>query len=514
MTSTITEVERKYAVPDDFVLPDLGPAVPPGGHLEGPDRIELDAVYYDTTDLRLIRSHVTLRRRTGGADAGWHLKLPGSEPGARLEVREPPGDVATVPEALAAPVLGLTGGRPLAPVTRITNTRTESRLVDGHGRVLAVLAEDQVRAEDLAGPGPGARWRELEVELQSGSDHDLDQIEVLLQKAGASRADWPSKLGRALGQAGQRPLVPPPPAVSSPAAPAGDVVTARLRQQVAALLRADVGVRRDEEEGVHDMRVAARRLRSALRTFGALFTSPTAGLATDLQWLGRALSPVRDTEVLRRRLHADLDALPAEQVLGPVKAELDGHLAAQQADVRETALAALTSDRYRDLVEALLGLAASPELGPEAAGPTEVVATRMVRRDRRRLARRMATAMASPAGETRDQAFHSVRKAAKRARYGAETLIPAYGKTAERYVAALVEIQDLLGDRQDAVVTRALLREQGARMGTIPGHNGYTYGLLAGLEACRIMADEEELGEAWYEADRKKVRRWLSGPEG
>lgn len=71
----VVEVEDKYEVPDGFELPDVGGLTGVAG-VNDADTAELEAVYYDTDDLRLARSRITMRRRTGGGDAGWHVKLP------------------------------------------------------------------------------------------------------------------------------------------------------------------------------------------------------------------------------------------------------------------------------------------------------------------------------------------------------------------------------------------------------------------------------------------------------
>ena len=75
MSVSVNETEAKYEADPDTVLPPLGD-LPQVARTAGPPRQVLDAVYYDTTDLRLLRAGITLRRRTGGEDAGWHLKLP------------------------------------------------------------------------------------------------------------------------------------------------------------------------------------------------------------------------------------------------------------------------------------------------------------------------------------------------------------------------------------------------------------------------------------------------------
>src|ERR1700710_3031931 len=107
---TVREVEDKYAVGEDFGLPDLT-GVDAVARGTDPQTVELSATYYDTADLRLVRNKVTLRRRTGGADAGWHLKLPaGGSAAGRDEVQRPLGRRRGVPAELADLVLARSRG--------------------------------------------------------------------------------------------------------------------------------------------------------------------------------------------------------------------------------------------------------------------------------------------------------------------------------------------------------------------------------------------------------------------
>src|SRR5688572_6476607 len=100
------EVERTYAVDAAAVLPDLS-GVEGVTEVSQPVELHLEAVYFDTAELDLARRGVTLRRRTGGPDAGWHVKLPRGKD-TRTELRHPLGRATrTVPKALLAPVRAL-----------------------------------------------------------------------------------------------------------------------------------------------------------------------------------------------------------------------------------------------------------------------------------------------------------------------------------------------------------------------------------------------------------------------
>jgi hypothetical protein len=194
------EIERKYAVGADFVLPDLS-MVPGVAAVTGPDIYHLTAVYLDTPGLDLAAARITLRRRTGGTDAGWHLKLPaGAE--ARREVHAPLGPGGEpVPDELAGLVADIIHGQPLRPIARLQTTRTVHRLTDAAGQVLAEVADDEVTGslpgqdggDTHAPPGPPAwrtatAWREVEIELVHGTAGLLDEAGRFLLEAGA----WPS----------------------------------------------------------------------------------------------------------------------------------------------------------------------------------------------------------------------------------------------------------------------------------------------------------------------------------
>jgi hypothetical protein len=200
------ETERKYEAAAEFVLPDLA-ALDDVAAITSPRTYRLRAVYFDTPDHRLAAARITLRRRTGGTDAGWHLKLPvGTD--SRREVHAPLGRrVYTVPAGLAELVNGWAGGQPLGPIALLATTRRLRRLAAQDGRMLAEIADDLVSGS-LPGPAQGgpaglrwrevSRWREVEVELGAGSRDLLDSVGDLLLRAGAVRSAAPSKLSRVL----------------------------------------------------------------------------------------------------------------------------------------------------------------------------------------------------------------------------------------------------------------------------------------------------------------------------
>ncbi|SEL27683.1 CYTH domain-containing protein [Blastococcus sp. DSM 46786] len=200
MVAEQLEIERKFDVDEGFAVPALD-GVPGVAAVAGPVVHELAAVYHDTADLRLVRTRVTLRRRTGGPDEGWHLKLPAGA--ARRELHAPLTDGTDVaPAELLDVIGGLLAGEVPAPVVTMRTRRVVTALRDAPGRVLAELADDTVTATVAAGTAGGApevrSWRELEVELVDGPEAVLAAVGEVLVAAGARPSPRASKLAFAL----------------------------------------------------------------------------------------------------------------------------------------------------------------------------------------------------------------------------------------------------------------------------------------------------------------------------
>ncbi|MEU6484689.1 CYTH and CHAD domain-containing protein [Streptomyces sp. NPDC046887] len=491
MADTRREIERKYEATPGTRLPDLtGTAGISSVADQG--TVELDAVYHDTADLRLAAAGITLRRRTGGSDAGWHLKLPVA-PGVRDELHAPLSD--TVPDDLAALVRARTRDAALAPLVRLRSRREIRHLLAADGTPLAELSTDTVRAQRLGGKKVTAvTWTEIEVELADGTDPALlDAVTKRLRKAGVTVSDAPSKLARALAETGRRVPDRTPPTGST----AGDRVLAYLYEQAEALTTYDAAVRRDLPDSVHKMRVATRRMRSAFKTYKkVLDPAATTPLADELKWLAGELGTDRDHEVLTERLTAHLDAVPTTLLLGPVRARLTAWAAAGRTSSHQHTLATLDSERYARLLDALHALLADPPFRKPARKDAEPVLAKAVLKDFDRLARRIGTALDTPAGHDRDLALHEARKAAKRARYAAEAARPALGKPAKKLAKAVKGVQKLLGDHQDGVVAREQLRQLAIKAHAA-GETAFTWGLLYGREEGEAERVERDLPEVW-----------------
>lgn len=505
MATVVREMERKYdpAAAGKAALDAVKAMTGVAGiaAVSQQDEQVLDTIYFDTADLRLIRAGITLRRRTGGKDAGWHLKLPVGK-GTRDELRLPlvalpdrpsrpaarARSASAVPKELAALVRAHTRGEALVPVMRIQTSRRVLRLLGDGGRELAELAADHVSAEPADGAA-ALSWDEIEAELVTGGPKLLKAIDNRLRSAGARPAATGTKLRRALGSRLPTTIAAPETPLTARSS-AGEVVLAYLRRQVAAMTRYDPLMRRDEPDAVHQMRVATRRARSALQAFGQIIQrEATRPLDEELKWLAAVLGHVRDGEVLLTRFTAELAAIPPELVIGPVETRITGYFTTELARAGKTTLEALDGRRYLQLLNDLDLLIADPPLTPLAERKAGKVLAKPVRRAARRLQRALA---AVPDAEDQDAAIHEARKATKRARYAAEATMPALGGKARRQAAQAKKLQELLGDHHDSVVARTVLLDL-AGQARAAGEDTFVYGVMHQRQACHAAGIERTL---------------------
>jgi CHAD domain-containing protein len=295
-----------------------------------------------------------------------------------------------------------------------------------------------------------------------------------------------------------------------PSASAAEVVTAYLRAQVASLRSLEPKVRADEFDAVHQMRVATRRLRGTLRSFGMVMPRARTGkLAAELKWLGGLLGAARDGEVLPEHLQASLEPVPVELLIGPVQARIRGYYAPRRASAREEVIEALGSRRYARLLAGLDRLALDPPAGPQAAAPARDVLPAAVHRAYRQARKRMRRARQAPPGPAREVALHEARKSARRARYAAEAARPAAGKAAGKFAGQMKKVQSVIGEHQDAVIARAASRDLGIGA-YLAGENAFTYGLLHEREAHQAERLRARARKTWKHASRPRYRRWMS----
>ena len=465
--ASYTEVERKFEVTAATVSPSFE-GLSAVARVERHPARQLDAVYFDTPARDLSAHRITLRRRTGGTDAGWHLKLPAG-PDTRTEVRmplDPTGPATdTVPDELRDVVLAIVRERSLSPVARISTRRTVDMLYGHDGTAIAEFCDDEVTASATGHDGDAQEWREWELELLVGDlpADLLDRLSHRLTDTGAQPAGHGSKLAKVLDTAGEAAQEDPAPL---------DPVHRAIAEQVEALLVWDRAVRADTYDSVHQMRVTTRKIRSLLQESAAAFPhADHESILEELRALAAVLGTARDAEVLAQRYQQALDELPEGLIRGPVRERLvDGANRSYAAGLRRS-LVAMRSQRYFRLLDALEDLVA--DQGEQADEDREPVTIGSAYRRVRKAVKnaRVVAEDSDTSVEAKDAALHRIRKRAKSLRYTAAA-------TGEARVSDRAKtIQTLLDDHQDAVVSKTHLSMQADAAHTA-GEDTFTYGLL------------------------------------
>ena len=419
------ERELKLVPDEEFQLADFGEPLPP--------RVFV-STYHDTRDLRLAQHGITLRNRVEDGTRLWQLKIPSGVSRVELELAGTPArPPAEMTDLL---VVHLRGEQPLVKVARL---RTRRQVVRKDG---AEIVEDAVAVFEAR--RVTRRFREIEVELLDGDERTLRSLERALRRAGATAGTFTPKLYRALDLSFDR-----EPSRIPPEATPGEALGLALLQQHRSLLGHDPGTRLGADpEDLHQMRVATRRARAFLRAARAL-VEPRWGehLRGELGWLGTALGPARDADVLLEHVCGEVDSLGStgEHAHGLVIA-----LEEQRDRARESAVAALLEPRYFGLLDALES-AGRPPLADGPGATLSELWWKELGRTRR--------AFSVLDRRSTDAALHAARIRAKRARYAAELAAHELGKPGERFVDAAKKLQDVLGEHQDSTVAEAWILE-------------------------------------------------------
>jgi CHAD domain-containing protein len=473
------ERELKLDIEPGFRLPRFP------GHVLAP-RVFVSR-YVDTPDHRLARHGVTLRCRTEGRRPLWQAKL--LRRAGRLEL-ELPGPPSRVPDELRRLLRVYTGDADLVPIATLRTRRTGT-LVRERGGPVAEVVMDSVAVLD--GRKVKRRFREVEVELVGAGDEQvLERLGAQLRESGATDSEGTPKVFRALGLDFSVGLQPPDPS----AAPL-DRVLAMLRIQLEAIRAHDPGTRLGEDpEELHQMRVATRRFRAILRAARAMFApKPIEALREELAWLGTALGARRDLDVLEDHLRGQVATLePQDRGAGQALLKALDRL---RLRAREELLAALDSARYFTLLDRIEETIAEPPVVDAAVSLVDVAAGAF-----KKLRKTVKMLPETPT----DAELHVVRIKAKRARYAAELVVAEVGRPAERFVDRVKELQDILGEHQDAVVAEARLRELARET---PGRRiGFVAGLLVERQHLRREAARSAFPECWAAIQKKGRKAW------
>lgn len=497
----MTEREIKLSLPGRFTIPQLfsnGTALAQ----EAMPELDLRATYFDTLDLRLARHGVTLRYRTG--DAGgprWTLKLPVASSGPSTLVRdelqfdaprrEPPSEARALVTAYAR-------REPLIAVATLRTKRRRWRFTDGETQVVE-LANDEVSV--VEGRRIVSRFRELEVEALA-DDAPLESLADQLRRAGATDAEPIPKVVRALGS--RATAAPDISAVPMPADPTvADALAASIADALLRLLKNDPLTRLGDAEGLHQLRVSLRRLRSDLRTLEDMVDPAwMARVEPGLRKVADALGEARDLDVLVERLAQGDDAPSA--ALAPLFAALE----TRRAKARGDALSSLYEPPYAGLLDELVSAASDPPVVAVAAAPAVTSLPPLVLDTWDRLERRAEDLSAASS----EADFHRTRIAAKRARYAAEltahVLTGSRAAGARRLAARLADVQDQLGTLQDAAVAEATMRA--ALSGRLDTEYAFEIGRMVERQRTLAADARDAFADTWKDLRRRRWRKWAT----
>ena len=510
MSDAANEIELKLAIDGVFSLPDLTDDALIA-EVRQDESQDLWATYWDTADLRLARSGVTLRRRTGEPGGPrWTLKLPLPANGpdradgngilARREI-EMKGAADRVPARAADLITAYARTAPLAEIAQLRTRRRIWSLLNGDGHPIAVLDDDEVSVMEHG--RRISRFRELELESRGLDDEHLQRIGGLLRAAGAVDAEPIPKVVRALGPAATAPSDAMPPEIG-PNEPAGAAVRAALTEAVDRIVRHDAGMRMEDAESLHQARVGLRQLRSHLRVFSPLLDRRWAdALGSELRGLARQLGDVRDLDVL-------IDRLTERTVdLRPMIDPLLKDLVKRRETVRDELLERIRDERYAALLERLVAAAAAPRLVRAATRPAATTLPPLFDTAWKRVAKRADRL--TP--DSPDADYHELRIRAKRARYAAQAIGPALDAAQQAGADAirkrLTALQTLLGELQDAATARDEILGAAARHAD-DGPFNLSAGITLEREAQRAASARTAVPDAWKELRRPKHRRWIA----
>jgi len=474
----VFEKELKLSVPDNFTLPEL-----PGQPIV-PRRFT--STYFDTQDFRLANASITLRRRVENQKGLWQLKLPKQD--GRLEIEEP-GGPSGPPPSIASLLFGVLSGNALGPIAKIRTTR-DGLVAENDGIKLAEVVIDKfqvIREKSVV-----AAFQEIEIELLEGSHSDLMDLDLVLRHAGAKQGDGRPKVFQALG------LQPVKVPKASRKASDLEHVQAAISDQFNRIVRHDPGTRLGTDpEDLHQLRVAVRRLRSFLAAAAPLLEPAwTKALRTELEWAGDFLSPVRDLDVMIPYFERELCLLdPTDAaVLEPFLAQIQD----ERERARQSMLDDLRSERYLSLLATLESATKSITVRPAAGQSLRTVA--------RAHFRYLRKAVLGLDQEPTDEQLHRIRIFTKRARFAGELLAGKAGKALAALVERAKQVQDVLGEHQDAVVAEVKIHAFAAQFDD--AESAFASGRLAERQLQRKMAARDDFPAAWQALARKEKKAW------
>ncbi|QAU38897.1 CYTH and CHAD domain-containing protein [Bradyrhizobium guangdongense] len=512
-TPHATEIELKLLV-DAGRLADFGnaPVIVANARNKG-SRKHLRAVYYDTSKRVIQRNGLSFRVRQSGSrftqtvktESGndplrrgeWEASVPSFEPDLALAL-------PFLPEKLRADL----ARRPLEAIFS-TDIHRHQRVIDlPSGTIEVAFDQGHLTAGDRS-----LQVSEIELELKAGSPSAIWELALRLAEHGPVRPSIRGKSTRGFElAAGTSPVVKKPRKLRlDPSSSLDETFAAILRACLLHLLQSIPAAEDGRDpEGIHQLRVALRRLRSALDLMRSVVSlSKLDLLRSEAKWLAQNLSPARDWDVFQQdTLRVVANGCPSIAGFDALQVAVEQRRTASYETVRQ-----VLADRRTSLF--LIGLGGwieargwrsdvAPEHLAQLAEPATNFAQRILSAQHAKVLKR-GRRFKSRGTEER----HRVRLAAKKLRYVADFLLPLYGerKSAKRFSGKLAELQQQLGIYNDMATTASLLADIGTEAGS-----GTAAAAIAGWQAHAMIGVEPRLNKAWSEFVKTKVP-WSVGAE-
>lgn len=450
--------------------------------------------YYDTEDSMLYRAGYALRIRQRGKSTEATMKsiapaTDGLRQRRELSEAMEDGGISTFRESggkVGERLRLLTGRKELQKLFEVNTRRrvfelsfedpeeqSNVDLSDGSDSVVfGEIALDETEIPLGSGEEPAKLSR---VEIEAASEALTRDVRHLVEEMRSAHRLSPARISKYEAGLYATGIVPEDqPELGSTHVDAslstGEVAYAVLRRQFARLQHHEPGVRLGEDpEAVHDMRVASRRMRAAIKLFREALPERALWLESELKWLAGGLGDVRDLDVELEELNAWAASEEAsEEKVAESTRAFEGLIEAveeQRGQARERMLQALDSARYERLIASFTSMLrrgpARSTIGSTLKGSK--AGTRITTAAPRLLSRRYKK-FRKAAGRIREDGasaedYHELRKKGKSLRYALEFHREVYGSPVKNLIRPLKSLQDDLGRHQDTVVAAKQLRD-------------------------------------------------------
>jgi CHAD domain-containing protein len=534
----MSEIEAKFLIEDSSQIDGLIALLRTNGlEVRELPVVDVDDRYLDTRDWRVFQAGWSYRWResNGARKAGLKsVGLNGDVIHKREEVEQEvaafPANGCRVPRGPLAEALGHVRRADLRELFRVRNRRRLFAVRNGEGATIELAIDRATITATIkpVKPAPGhLEFDELEIELKDGPEDSLRQLAHVIREQCGLLPSRLSKFERGLQAIGRSPqparmkrevrLLEEADFVRDlqarhlrKKAPVTRLAYRFLLEQFEELIcRESQAWEGLEPEGVHQARVATRRIRAALRAFKQVLPAPPVKqFNQEFKWVADRLGDVRDLDVYREDFRGYVSEIPEEE--GTYLNNYRQHLTDRWREARGELRACLASERYRQLKT---DFAEFLRRGPDDDMPAgdKMTIRRAAKRFIGKQYQRVIRDGRSISSASPDEALHELRIDCKRLRYLFEFFQPTYGKSLAPFIKRLKRLQDVLGEFQDACVATQRLRQYAGAVPLVPENREelIVLGQLIGSQRRRAIDRRAGFHDHWERFDRTGRRRQI-----